>query len=95
MKVTLDLPPALVKRIKLRALHEGQKLKDAFADLLEKGMVTPNPASGLLTKSHQQRRASLPTIKCRHAADPEAMTPERVAQILLDQEVEAFHAASR
>ena len=29
MKTTLDLPDALVKQVKLRALHDGRKLKDA------------------------------------------------------------------
>jgi hypothetical protein len=40
MKTTLDLPEALVKQVKLRALHEGQKLKDAVADLLRKGLAS-------------------------------------------------------
>jgi len=39
MKTTLDLPDALVKQVKLRALREGRKLKDAVADLLRKGLA--------------------------------------------------------
>ncbi len=39
MKTTLDLPDALVKQVKLRAVREGQKLKDAVADLLRKGLA--------------------------------------------------------
>ena len=34
MKTTLELPGDLVREIKLRALHDGRKLKDAMADLL-------------------------------------------------------------
>src|SRR5947199_369475 len=37
MKTILDLPDALVKQVKLRALQEGRKLKDAVADLLRNG----------------------------------------------------------
>jgi plasmid stability protein len=37
MKTTLDLPDALVKQVKLRAVREGRKLKDLVADLLRKG----------------------------------------------------------
>jgi plasmid stability protein len=38
MKTTLDLPDDLVKEVKLRAVHEGQKFKDAVIDLLRKGL---------------------------------------------------------
>jgi plasmid stability protein len=39
MKTTLDLPDALVKQVKIRAVREGRKLKDAVADLLRKGLA--------------------------------------------------------
>ena len=39
MKTTLDLPDVLMKQVKLRALQEGRKLKDAVADLLRKGLA--------------------------------------------------------
>jgi hypothetical protein len=39
MKTTLDLPDGLMRRIKLRAVHRNQKLKDAIAQLLEAGMA--------------------------------------------------------
>ena len=58
-------------------------------------MAASNAESGLPKKDQKQRRASLPTIKCLNAADPAAVTPERVAEFLLDQEAEAFHAAGR
>ena len=38
MKITLDLPDALMKQVKIRAVREGRKLKDAVADLLRKGL---------------------------------------------------------
>lgn len=39
MKTTLELPDRLLQRVKLRALHHNQKLKDAIAQLLELGMA--------------------------------------------------------
>lgn len=38
MKTTLELPKALMRRVKLRAVHHNQKLKDAISQLLELGM---------------------------------------------------------
>ena len=38
MKITVDLPNDLVRKIKLRAVHEGRKLKEVVADLLRFGL---------------------------------------------------------
>lgn len=97
MKTTIELPDDLVKQLKLRAIHDGRKLKDTVADLLRRG----------LSQSDEQRSAErvspltfdadtgLPIIRCRSAAGPdEEMTPNRVADILLQQEVE-WHRDAR
>lgn len=39
MKTTLELPDVLMRRVKLRAVHRNQKLKDTIAQLLELGMA--------------------------------------------------------
>jgi len=39
MKTTLDLPDALMREVKIRAVHERKKLKDAIADFIRKGIV--------------------------------------------------------
>src|SRR5262245_5035729 len=97
MKTTIDLPDALVKKVKLRALLAGQKLKDTVTDLLRKGLAaaenaqhdaTPDP---VITK---HKKTGLPVIQVPHAAKPEEeLTPERVAAILLEQEV-GWHRVS-
>ena len=38
MKMTLDLPPGLVREMKLRAVNEHRKLKDIAAELLRRGL---------------------------------------------------------
>jgi hypothetical protein len=43
MKTTIDLPDALMMRVKLRAVQEQKKLKDAIAEWLERGMNAPKP----------------------------------------------------
>jgi plasmid stability protein len=96
MKTTLDLPDALIKQVKLRALREGRKLKDAVADLLRKGLAVAVDAEIQAPVISKDKKTGLPVIACKQAATPhDEMTPERVADILLAQEVEWQHAASR
>lgn len=46
MKTTIELPDALVRRIKLHAVERDQKLKDTIAQLLEVGLAnTPDRAA--------------------------------------------------
>jgi hypothetical protein len=39
MKTTLDLPDELMREVKIRAIHEQKKLKDAIAEFIRKGMA--------------------------------------------------------
>jgi len=96
MKTTLELPDALVKQVKFRALIAGQKLKDAVTDLLLKGLAaTENaPATAPGPRVTKDKETGLPVIDCQHAATAEdELTPERVAAILLEQEA-GWHRVS-
>ena len=94
MKTTLDLPDDLVKQLKLRAVHEGKKLKDAVAETLRAGLAArkkrvKRTGGGGRDRVvvRKDRLTGLPVIQCRRAASPaEELTPERVAQILAGQE---------
>jgi hypothetical protein len=96
MKTTLELPDALVKQVKLRALRDGRKLKGAVADLLRKGLTVASNAKPVtrgpvVTKD---RKTGLPVIACKRGADPQVeVTPERAAEILLAQKAGWRHAA--
>ena len=98
MKTTVDLPDALVKQVKLHALQDGRKLKDAVADLLRKGLAA---AATTVTEAAapvivRDRITGLPVIQCKQAAAAgEEATPERVAAILLMQETQWHDAAGR
>lgn len=50
MKTTLDLPDALVKQVKLRAVNNGRKLKETFAELISRGLAAES--NGSITKVH-------------------------------------------
>src|ERR1700688_1859909 len=96
MKTTLDLPDALVKQVKLRALHEGRKLKDAVADLLRKGLGADAPPADEGPVIAKDKKTGLRLILCKKAAAPhDEITPERAADIFLAQEVEWHHGAGR
>lgn len=81
MKTTLDLPDSLLKEVKLRALHEGRKLKDEFAELLRAGLKladSPAPASALVVSSRLSTDAQtgLPIILCKTNAPASRMSAE-------------------
>jgi plasmid stability protein len=98
VKTTLDLPHTLIKQVKLRALRDGQKLKDAVAELLRKGLAArrqsrPETTAPVVTRDKQ---TGLPVIVCKQSASShEEFSPERIAEVLLTQEAEWHHAAGR
>jgi hypothetical protein len=82
MKTTLDLPDDLVRAVKMRAIEENRRLKDTVTDLLRRGLSLKRGAPATV-----RRRLKLPLIECAHEARPsEEMTPERVADVLLEEE---------
>jgi plasmid stability protein len=84
MKTTLDLPDDLMREIKIRAVNEDRKLKDAIADLLRRGLSQKAAESKAV-----RRRVRLPLVQCSQEARPgEEMTPDRVAEVLLAEESE-------
>jgi len=85
LKTTLELPCDLVREIKLRAVHDGRKLKDVMADLLRQGLTARKP------RVTRASRVRLPLIQCRRAA---VLAPEQVADALLKQETAWHHEAS-
>ena len=85
MKTTFDLPPDLVRAVKLRAVHEGRKLKDVAADLLKRGLagpeiqVKPQPARPKIAILAN----GLPVVRCAVHAPAERMTTD--ALLALEQ----------
>lgn len=84
MKTTLDLPDDLMRAVKVRAAREDRRLKDLVAELLREGLRRS------AERPRTRRKVRLPLVHCGHPARAgEEMTPDRVAQILLDEEVDA------
>jgi plasmid stability protein len=91
MKTTVDLPDDLMREVKIRAVRENRKLKEAMADLLRRGLSQRKPG-----RTAVRDRVRLPIIECSHEARPgKEMTPERVASVLLEEESEARRGSLR
>ena len=91
MKTTLELPDALVKQVKLRAVREGRKLKDMVADLIRKGLTSPQtpaiPAPPLKSaRITKDPVTGLPLILCAANAPARKMKAEEL--IALEQETQ-------
>lgn len=91
MKTTFDLPPDLVRDLKLRAVLEGRKLKDVVADLLKRGLAAPEPAAkSRPAKPKIEIQASgLPVVRCAANAPAKRMTADELLAIerqSIDQE---------
>ncbi len=76
MKTTFDLPPELVRALKLRAVHEGRKLKDVAADLLKRGLAGPeSPAKHQSVRPKIEIQANgLPVVRCSAEAPAKRMS---------------------
>jgi hypothetical protein len=78
MKATFDLPADLVRAVKLRAVHEGRKLKDVAADLLKRGLAD----QGAMKKSPPSKPRieiqsnGLPVVRCAADAPASRMTAD-------------------
>jgi plasmid stability protein len=90
MKTTLDLPEELVREMKIRAARDGRKLRDVATEVIQRGLAQPvsKPAKA-------RKRVEFPLIKCKHPALlGQELTPERIHEILLNQEIEWHHETS-
>ena len=82
MKTTLDLPDDVVRAVKIRAVQENRKLKDMITDLLRRGLDQEPQAPNAV-----RSRVQLPLVECAHEARPDQeVTPERAADVLLEEE---------
>lgn len=91
MKTTLDLPDDLVRAVKIRAVEENRRLKDMVTDLLRRGLAQKRGVPVAAGSS-----LKLPLVECAHEARPgEEMTPDRVSEVLLEEEAGTSRGALR
>ncbi len=68
MKTTLDLPDDLMREVKIRAVHERKKLKDAIAEFIRKGMSASKTRAGKAPTPVKLRGGFTPTTEDIEAA---------------------------
>jgi plasmid stability protein len=68
MKTTLDLPDDLMREVKIRAVHEHKKLKDAIADFIRQGIAASKSPRRRLPKPVKLRGGYKPTTEDIEAA---------------------------
>ncbi|MBN9611760.1 MAG: hypothetical protein BGO26_13480 [Actinobacteria bacterium 69-20] len=91
VKTTLELPADLVQEMKLKAVQEHRRIKDVATEALRRGLLPEQRSE----PDRIRHRVKLPLIRGGHPAAPgEELTPERIAQILEDEDVERFLRAS-
>lgn len=97
MRTTLDLPDPLFHAIEVRAAERGLPVAATMRELLEDGLAAKGAADGGLQRPvvTTDPKTGLPRVECKAAALGHELTPERVAEILLDQEAAWHQAASR
>jgi plasmid stability protein len=88
MKTTLDLPEEIVREMKIRAVREGRKLRDVAREIIQCGLTQPPPKPANAVK-----KIEFPLIECQGPATRQ-FTPEELANVLLQQEVDWHHEAS-
>lgn len=93
MSTTIQLPSELVRELERRAADQGQELQQTVTELLRKGLDETRRESDFPPSTVMvDPKTGLPYIECRHAAKD--MTPQRVADILLEQEA-TWHNEAR
>ena len=68
MKTTLDLPDELMRAVKIRAVHEQKKLKDAIAEFIRRGMAAGKTRRAKVPKPVKLRGGFKPTTEDIEAA---------------------------
>lgn len=68
MKTTLELPDELMRRVKIRAAENNQKLKDTFAEIIERGLIPDKPRQIRLPRPLKLRGGFIPNTEDIEAA---------------------------
>lgn len=79
MRTTLELPDEIMRAVKVRAAQRDITLTQAISELLRSGLsASEQPQTG--------HRVRLPLVKTGAATVDDALSPDRIAELLADSE---------
>ena len=92
----MDLPDDLFRQVKIRAAEQGRKFKDVLGELVRLGLDASDRAGRVEpARIGKDELTGLPIILGTRPASPGMeLTPERIKEILLEQEVEGYRQSS-
>lgn len=90
MKTTFELPDALVKEVKILAVHEGKKLKEMAADLLREGLAARKspPAYSGKSRISTDPETGFPVVICDPDAPASRMSAEELSALEVQSQLE-------
>jgi hypothetical protein len=91
MKTTIDLPQDVVRQLKMRAVLDGRTVKELAGELLRNGLKAPVAKSAARPVIGRDKKTGFPVILGGRRAPKGDPTPEEIAEILLDQEIDRAH----
>ncbi len=91
-----NIPSGIVRELKVRAAQSRRKLKDLATEYLREGLARTSPPKPLeRAVIETSKKTGLPVIHCgRRAPKGEELTPDRVAEILQQDEIERALASA-
>lgn len=89
MKTTMDLPDDLVREMKLRAVQEGKKLQQLAAEVIRRGLATPERPAAI------RHRVHLPIVPAPAGAPKFELTGEQIHALETETEMRSHEASLR
>ena len=96
MKTTVEIPDALFQVIHAQAQQRGQNFDRAMAEILQRGIAGVSESDSLSkpVRSRHPKTGLSVIMGGRRPLPGQELTPERIDEILLEQEVEWHREAS-
>jgi hypothetical protein len=91
MRTTIDIPDELFREAKLRAVHDGLRLKELLRRFVEQGLMTASSTSTPITR---RSRSELPVVRTAAGKKLPSLTNAEINRLMDEEDVEDAHVAA-